>query len=408
MTQEEFDSILEIPLLELAYISNWQEEETALIGGDDKFKQEYGLQFITDENLLFDSLQFQNILNNEARFESLEIPALEQRLKLPYKKWLTWLENKPEIFNIKRAKDYNIFIGIDMGEGLGQNYTVISIFKLSMKNKDLIERKRLSYESKYDLFGLEQIGVFQNNIYNADEIAHLLYLLCYEVFDSEKVKIVLEMNKNLGARLTECMKHVFNDYNDYGENIFCRYKHTENDEQLRIGFVVKSGEKGKKLMLSDFQTAVKKDNLVIHHGGTITELSSFSKKELANGEVTYKSQSGTDDCVMAIINLSTIFRHTDYKNIVDTYIDYYISASEKQIVDEFLTISRTESTVNFKSFRAARQQFLHKNDTMSTIKPKNPWEQGSDNNDSIFKNNPWKAPDPWEKTNSSPFWPKGD
>jgi hypothetical protein len=408
MTQEEFDSIMEIPLLELVYISNWQEDETALIGGDDKFKQEYGLQFITDENLLFDSLQFQNILNNENRFETLEIPILEQRLKVPYQKWLTWLSGKPNIFDIKKSKDYNIFIGIDMGEGLGQNYTVISIFRLMMKDKDLIERKKLLYESRYDLFGLEQIGVFQNNIYNADEIAHLLYLLTYEVFDSERVKIVLEMNKNLGARLTDCMKHVFNDFNDYGDNIFVRYKHTENDEQLKLGFVVKSGEKGKKLMLSDFQTAVKKDNLIIHHGGTITELSSFSKKELANGEVTYKSQSGTDDCVMSIINLSTIFRHTDYKNIVDTYIDFHATAMEKAIVEQFLEITKVESSINFKSFRAARQQFLHKNDLILKIKSKNPWEQTSEDNDTIFKNNPWKTPDPWEKTNSNPFWPKAD
>ena len=406
MSALEISEIPEIPLLELAFVTNWQEEETALIGGEDKFKQEYGLQFITDENLLFDSLAFQNILNNEYRFESLELPPLEQKLKLPYKKWLTWLSDKPNIFDIKKAKDYHIFIGIDMGEGLGQNYTVISIFRLMMKNKDLIERKTLSYESKYDLFGLEQIGVFQNNIYNPDEISHLLYLLTYEIFDSEKVRIILEMNKNLGSRLTDCMKHVFNDINNYGDNIFVRYKHTETDELLRVGFVVKSGEKGKKLMLSDFQTAVKKDHLVIHHGGTITELSSFSKKELANGEVTYKSQSGTDDCVMAIINLATIYRHTDYRNIIDTYIDFKATPEEKELINAFLQISKTESVVNFKSFRSARQQFLKKNDLLTKIKPPNPWEQGVDNNDTIFKRNPWRNPDPWRQTNTNPFWPK--
>ena len=181
---------------------------------------------------------------------------------------------------------------------------------------------------------------------------------------------------------------------------------SEADELLRIGFVVKSGEKGKKLMLSDFQTVVKKDHLVIHHGGTITELSSFSKKELANGEVTYKSQSGTDDCVMAIINLSTIFRHADYKNVIDTYIDFKATPEEKELIDAFLQISKTESVVNFKSFRAARQQFLKKNDLLTKIKPANPWEQGTDNNDTIFKRNPWRNPDPWRQTNVNPFWPK--
>jgi hypothetical protein len=398
------NAIAEVPLLEIATITDWQEEETALIGGEDKFKQEYGLQFITDENLLFDSIQFEAILNNEYTFKSLDIPQLDNRLKLPYKKWLTWLEDKPNVFDIRKTKDYKIFIGIDMGEGLGQNYTVISIFRLMMKDNEIIEKKKLLYESKYDLFKLEQIGVLQNNIFNPDEIAHILYLLCYEVFDPEKVKIVLEMNKNLGSRLLECMKHVFNENNNFGDNIFLRYKQTEADETLKIGFVVKSGEKGKKLMLSDFQTAVKKDNLIIHHSGTITELSSFSKKELANGEVTYKSQSGTDDCVMAIINLATVFRHIDYKNAIDSYIDYVATAKEKEIINSFLFISNSDSTVNFKSFRAARQQFLNNNDKMSILQPEHsPWKMTS--NDEIFKNNPWRSHDPYKKEKNNPFWP---
>jgi hypothetical protein len=407
-SEEEYNSIPDIPFIELVNVTNWQEEETNLIGGESKFNQEYGLQFITDENLLFDSLQYKNILSNELRFESLELPQIEAKLKMPYQKWLTWVKDRPDIFDIRNAKDYNIFIGIDMGEGLGQNYTVISMYRLMMKDKELIEKKKISYDSKYDLFKLEQIGIFQNNIYNPDEIAHILYVLAFDIFDPEKVRIVLEMNKNLGSRLTDNMKHVFNDINNYGDSIFSRFKHTETDEQLKVGFVVKSGEKGKKLMLSDFQSAIKKDNLIIHHSGTITELSSFSKKELANGEVTYKSQSGTDDCVMAIINLAAIFRHTDYKNAIDSYIDFKATLEEKIIINEFLEITKTESFTNFKSFKAARQQFIRKNDLLSKVKPKNPWQTNADTNEDIFKKNPWKNPDPWKQTNLNPFWPKND
>ena len=403
-TDEPLEDIPEVPLMEVCVVTNWEEEETALIGGESKFKQEYGLQFITDENLLFDVVQFKKILDNEARFEYQEIPQFQQKLKIPYTK-LTWIKDKPDIFDIRQSKDYTIFMGIDMGEGLGQNYTVISIFRLMIKDKDTIERKRLSYENKYDLFKLEQIGVFQNNIYNPDEVAHILYMLTNELFDHEKVKVVVEMNKNLGARLTECMGHVFNDNNNYGDNIFSRFKHTESDEVLRIGLVVKSGEKGKKLMLSDFQTAIKKESLILHHAGTIVELSSFSKKELANGEVTYKSQSGTDDCVMAIINLAAIYRHTDYRNAIDTYIDFKATLAERDIINNFQQITKVDSEVNFKSFRNARQQFLKKNDILSKIQTKSPWS-GQQSRDEIFKSNPWKSPDPWEKKNVTPFWPK--
>jgi len=397
---------IEIPLPEISFITNWEEEETNLIGGTSKFDQEYGLRFITDENLLFDSVIFESLLNNEVDFKHLEIPQFQNKLKFSYDE-LKWIDDRPDIFDIRLAKDYNIFIGIDMGEGLGQNYTAISIFRMMMKDKNVINKKCLMYESKYDLFKLEQIGIWQNNTYNVNEIAHIVYLIAFELFDSEKVKIVVEKNKNLGDRLLDNMKHVFNDINDYGDSVFVRYKQNETDSHLTVGFLVKSGEKGKKLMLKDFQDAIKKDAMSLHHNGTINELSSFSKKELANGEVTFKSQSGTDDCVMAIINLATIYRHTDWKNIIDGYLDYRATDVEKELVKNFLEISPYENNINYKSFSMARKQFLNKSDVMDKIKPDSPWTVNNDSNDDMFKRNPWKQPDPWRKEeNQNPlFWP---
>ena len=412
------ESIVEVPFPEIAFITNWQEEETNLIGGEGKFEQEYGLQFITEGNLLFDSAVFEGLIQAETKFKHIPIPQFDAKLKLPYSE-LRWIEGRPDLFDITQAKNYNIFIGIDMGEGLGQNYTVISIFRLMMKDKDIITRKSFMFENKYDLFKLEQIGIFQNNTYNPLEIAHILYLIGFELFDPEKVKITLEKNKNLGDRLLSEMKHVFNENNNYGDSVFVRYKQNETDDHLTVGFLVKSGEKGKKLMLKDFQDAIKKDAMVLRHSGTITELSSFSKKELANGEVTYKSQSGTDDCVMAIINLATIYRHVDYKNIIDNYLDFKATDVEKEIVKKFLEITPYENTgANYKTFRSARKEFLRKTDIktqLNQLKP-SPWENRNDEN---FKRNPWAEPDPWKREDPQnplfwpnsqkiKFWPKND
>ena len=172
-------------------------------------------------------------------------------------------------------------------------------------------------------------------------------------------------------------------------------------------------------MLKDFQDAIKKDAMVLRHSGTITELSSFSKKELANGEVTYKSQSGTDDCVMAIINLATIYRHVDYKNIIDNYLDFKSTDVEKEIVKKFLEITPYENTgANYKTFRSARKEFLRKTDIktqLNQLKP-SPWENRNDEN---FKRNPWAEPDPWKREDPQnplfwpnsqkiKFWPKND
>jgi len=345
-----------IPLPEICRITNWQEEQTGVIGGPSMFKQEFEIQFITDDKLLFDSVMFESFQSDQVEFETPQLEIFDKKFSLPYTS-LKFIKDRPDLFDLARAKDYYITIGIDLAEGLGLDYSVFNMFRLMMKDEKTIERKKDIYSNKYDLFKLEQIGMFRNNVYSINEIAHILYLLVFEIFDPEKVKIVVEMNKNLGNDLINNMRHVFNDNNDFMDAIFTRYKHRESDQRPKLGLLI---GQNKKLLLKDFQDAIKKDSMVLHNDSTVIELKSFSKKETPSGEITFKSSSGNDDCVMSMINLASLFDHTDFKNLVDSYVDYVLTDREKQLLLKFLGNKDDGSMIDYNSYGKAYKRFYPK------------------------------------------------
>jgi len=165
------------------------------------------------------------------------------------------------------------------------------------------------------------------------------------------------MNKNLGNDLINNMRHVFNDNNDFMDAVFARYKHWESDTKPKIGLLIGHN---KKLLLKDFQDAIKKDNMVLHNENNIIELKSFSKKETASGDITFRSETGNDDCVMSLINLSSLFDNNYYKNMVDTYSDYNISEREKSIILKFLGSKDDGQLVDYQSFSGAYKRFYPK------------------------------------------------
>jgi hypothetical protein len=124
-----------IPLIELFLITNWKEEQTELLGGDEnKFKQEFDIQFITEDKLLFENHLIEFIKQSSQPFEYVQIPKFETKMMLPYT-GLKFIKDKPELFLLEKAKDYYIFAGVDLAEGLGKDFTVLNLFRLLPKIK---------------------------------------------------------------------------------------------------------------------------------------------------------------------------------------------------------------------------------------------------------------------------------
>lgn len=302
-----------IPLPELAVVSNWQEEETKLIGTPEKFDQEYGLHFITGDKILFNKETLDLLKSKQIPFDYSELLQFG-KLNIPYDS-LKFVRDI-NLFNPLRAKDYYILISLDLSEGLAKDYSVINIFRLMLRDKQEIEKYK--YENLYDLFKIEQIGLYRNNVYSIREIAHIFYLIAFELFDPEKVKAVLEYN-TYGGEFLAHLPNVFDGDNDYSNSVFLRYKHNREDIVGKIGLKL---NKDKHLIIDkEFQQAIKNKKMILHSDININEITTFSKHETASGNITYKAESGNDDVIMSTITLSTCFDNIGYKNLVDMMVN---------------------------------------------------------------------------------------
>ena len=306
-----------IPLQELGAITNWKRQETKLIGGEEAFNQEYDLQFLTGSKLLFDASTIGNIRDNQVEFEYRDIDVFTKRLPFPYSN-LKFIKNKPELFNAENKFDYRIVIGIDLGEGLGEDYSVLNVFRLLPKSDEEIDLNKRKLDDVYDYFKLEQIAYFRSNIHSVKEVAHVLYLLAYEYFNPDNVKIVLERN-TYGDTLLAHIPNVFNGDNEYSTHTFVRYKQREDAKRTSMGIKV---TKNKNILVKDYQINTKKGNVQIHDQYTVGQVTTFTKQDTNGGNITFKAESGNDDNIMSVITMCSFFNQVSFKDFVDEFIEF--------------------------------------------------------------------------------------
>lgn len=372
-----------IPLPEIIIITNWREEEIKLIGGEEKFKQEYDLHFITGDKLLFDRIIMDSLKKRSLPFDFIPIPHFDDRLIIPYDS-LKWIKDKPKLFDINNIRDYYIMMGIDLGEGLVQDYSVLNIFRLLIRDKEEIEKNKDKYENIYDLFKLEQIGMYRNNIYSIKEVAHIFYLLAFEFFDPEKLKTVLEYN-TYGGEFLSHLPNVFDSDNEYFNGVFLRYKHRKEDKMTKIGLKL---NRDKHLIVDkDFQQAVKKKKIIIHNDININEISTFSKQVTTGGNITYRAESGNDDCLLPDTQIKT---KTGYKKIKDIIIGEFVLTH--------LGSYKKVTNIIIKNFNGDMYKVKFKGQVPLDITYNHPLYTATyKNNKKIFNNRVWSVPDKLEK-----------
>lgn len=317
----------EVPVRTLAEVTTWKEEAIKDIGGEDAFNQEYGLRFINASKSLLNEAIIDELLKNKKNYTFEEIQEFERKLKFSYSD-LKFVDDD-DIFVPVRRKEYKIVVSVDISEGLGQDYSVINIFKITNKTKEIIEVQKNNYKSLVDFFRLEQIGLFRSNIISIKQLAELLYLLCFEYFNPENVKVVLELN-NYGNTLLAEMPHVFDGNNNYGSSIFVRYKHRVDSTEEKVG--LKVGE-NKNILVKDYQDLMLSKGFSINNEDTIREITTFVKHTTTAGNVRYAADVGHDDTVMTIVNSTSIFGKNEFKEMVDEY-------STTQLDKEFLQYIR--------------------------------------------------------------------
>lgn len=363
-----------VRLLEFSDITTWKKETIKDIGGEEAFNQEYDLRFINSSRSLLSETLIDELSKNKKLFEWERIEEFEGKLKFSYQDF-KWNQDEDEFLPLSR-KNYKIIISVDVAEGLGQDYTVVNIFKMDMKPIELIEKQKSKYKSIVDFVQLRQIGIFRSNLISVQQLSELLYLTAFEFFNPDNVKIVLEIN-TYGNELLAHLPHVFDGSNDYGSSIFFRFKHRSDALEEKIG--LKVGD-NKNLLVKEYQDRMEERSIVISNDINISEITTFIKHTTNAGNTRYAADgSSHDDTVMTLIDMCAIFQKNDFKQLVDDFIDTLSDTSMKNYIDQILNNSEYTEGVDYSQLLDIRRRKIsqnrYKNDVLS-----NNWNNPFKNN----------------------------
>jgi hypothetical protein len=303
----------ELSIYNISEVTTWKEEAIKDIGGEDAFNQEYGLRFINATRSLLSEHIIENLLHNKRNYIFEQIEELDRRLKFPYDE-LLWVDDD-SVFTPLERKSVRGIISVDISEGLGQDYSVINIFKINVKPDEVIESQGNSYTNLSDFFCLEQIGIFRSNHVSVKQLAEIFYVLLFEYFNYENFKVVLELN-NYGNEFLAHLPGLFEGNNNYGSSVFFRYKHRVDSTEEKIG--LKVGE-NKNMLVKDYQDCMDKRNFLITNEDNIREITTFVKHITSSGNVRYAADMGHDDTVMTLVNASSVFAKYEFREMIEDY-----------------------------------------------------------------------------------------
>jgi len=339
-----------LPIQQFCETTTWKEEAIKDIGGEDAFNQEYGLRFVNATRSLLDESIIENLINNKKNYKFEHLEEFDNRLKFSYE-GLKWIDDD-NIFSPLMRKSTKGIISVDISEGLGQDYSIINIFKISPKNNDFIEQNKFKYTNLSDFFCLEQIGIFRSNLVSVRQLSELFYVLLFEYFNYENFKVVLELN-NYGNEFLAHLPGVFDGNNNYGSSVFFRYKHRADSTEEKIG--LKVGE-NKNMLVKDYQESMDKRNFIINNEETIKEITTFVKHITPSGNIRYAADIGNDDCVMTLVNTSSIFTKHSYKEMVEDYAPEILDMILLNQYNEFIKNTDYQEVTDYRALLNVRRQ----------------------------------------------------
>jgi hypothetical protein len=253
------------------------------------------------------------LIKNKTGYVHYPSFEFERRLRFSYDD-LQFIDDLNIYSPLDRNKIRGIY-SIDISEGLGQDYSVINMFKIVPKPMDVIEAHKKEFVFLSDFFCLQQFGIYRSNLISVKQLAELFYVLSHEYFNPDNFKTVLEYN-TYGGEFLAHLPYLFDGHNEYGSSIFFRYKHRIDSEEERIGIKVGSN---KEILVKDYQDNMNKKNFIINNVTNVDEITTFVKHITPSGNIRYAADTGNDDTVMTIVNASSVFSKFAFREMVESY-----------------------------------------------------------------------------------------
>jgi hypothetical protein len=297
----------------------WKREQIENLEGNEAlFNQEFGCQFTTENTILLDKNTIKRLNDNSVKFEHFVIDSFEDVEDLFYDNLKWHPEHYERLMNGEFDKDgYPIFeeqrfvLGIDLAEGIGQDYSIINIFEIStMTEEEMRKIKRPKKDT--DFIKLVQVGVFRSNTQKISDIARITMELV-RLFGEDETLINYETNYN-GDYFYKCLE----DDEEFFSDLCIKTRHTQDARRPKPGIKM---TRNKVNYCKDSKDLIRLNVVELTEEETVNEFKTFA----LNKKGSYSSQTGHDDLAMTVVGLipgmkSDIFDEFAAE-IVDTYSD---------------------------------------------------------------------------------------
>jgi hypothetical protein len=312
----------------------WMRQEVANLGSEEAFNRQYGNQFIASSSLLLGADSLKKLQQNQKEFVHRELPEFEDE-SIEYE-GLLW-DPDFSLDEIEEDTNYWVF-SIDIAEGNGGDYSIINIFKIEIMDEQ--DWKRITSPGSFvDFFRLRQVGRFRSNEHTIEEFAKAVYILAFDMFHSENVKMIIEWNM-FGGELIKRLETVFPQRNEFDEEMVVKFKHRIDARTKNFGLKIKKDNK--PIFCQNFKKYITQNRIIIKDKKTVYEASTFGK--MPNG--SYAGQLGHDDLIMTSINSSEFFFTLDFSDFVEEIYDT-VDESLQIKIDEILEKDSKGGNLNY-------------------------------------------------------------
>jgi len=310
---------------------DWKRRTIADMGSEEDFNQEFGLQFFSSDKLLLSSKDLKKIFNLKTEYK---IPEWLEGSK--HAQLLNGLTMHPNLSNLTpddlRADGNQYVFSIDTADGLNRDYSVVNVFKLVALPISMLDKVKDFIRNEGDIFGLVQVASFRSNTKDINEFCNVIEALTYEVFNPEKVKLILELNHK-----GEYVMDKLEQNENFESNQVIYSKHTVSSTNWKPG--LRLTETNKTKFCERFKYLIGVNKILPNEFKTVHELGAFGKSSNGN----YRSQSGNDDLAMTCVNTAAFFESPNFWELVNEMIDQLPKEYIKEVYARYLDEAYVEN-----------------------------------------------------------------
>ena len=330
----------------------WREKMVHDCGGEEEFMRQYGNSFLSTGNTLLSPESLAKIQRNRVRYVKRDLIELERNWEDEYVDLLF----HPD-FNVEDLKNPNKrwVMSLDLSEGGGGDDSVMNLFEMKPKNKELIKKVCDIDQDikKSDYFQLVQVGRFKSNVTALEKMAKLVYIMTPMIINPDTIRIVCEYN-TYGATFMQYLQLVFGEKNEFDMSTILKFAHNTESNVKKYGLKVRNDNK--PVLCINLKWLIANDNMIVSDFDTVGQFETFVKVGS-----TWKAGKDKDDLAMSCVDAGAIFEHPYFDVMMeeilgqDEYEELYNAFTSKMdnqygnLYDNYENISLSTSDSDWKT-----------------------------------------------------------